>query len=124
MTTTATITIFISLTALIVSVVFGIINAAHTSGGDVRQQIEQAKKEAATSAKIETALNGIQSDTREIKSDQKGVQNTINSMNNRLIVVEQSTKSAHHRIDRIEGKEKEQDERLEEMGGGRNSKSG
>ncbi len=107
------IAIFVSICALGVSVIFGVINALHASGGDVRAQIEQAKTEAANAAKIETALNGIQSDTREIKSDQKGIRETIDTMNNRLTIVEQSTKSAHHRIDRIEGKEGRDDREKE-----------
>ena len=40
-------TIAISLGALVCSLVFGAITAVHNNGGDIRQQIEQAKLEAA-----------------------------------------------------------------------------
>jgi peptidoglycan hydrolase CwlO-like protein len=97
---------WVALAALIVSIVFGIITATRNGSIDVKAEIDEAKKEAALSAKIETALNSIQSDTREIKADQKGVRADITDMNQRLTKVEESLKSAWVRIDEIRGMSK------------------
>ena len=97
---------WVALAALIVSIVFGIITATRNGSVDVKAEIDEAKKEAASSAKIETALNSIQSDTRDIKADQKGVRDNLNTMNQRLIKVEESLKSAWMRIDEIKGGER------------------
>lgn len=94
---------WVALAALIVSIVFGIITATRNGSVDVKAEIDEAKKEAASNAKIETALNSIQSDTREIKADQKGVRADITDMNQRLTKVEESLKSAWMRIDEIRG---------------------
>ena len=94
---------WVALAALVVSIVFGIITATRNGSVDVKAEIEEAKKEAASSAKIETALNSIQSDTREIKSEQKGVRSDMNEISRRLTKVEESLKSAWMRIDEIRG---------------------
>lgn len=94
---------WVALAALVVSIVFGIITATRNGSVDVKAEIEEAKKEAASSAKIETALNSIQSDTREIKSEQKGVRADMNEISRRLTKVEESLKSAWVRIDEIRG---------------------
>lgn len=94
---------WVALAALVVSIVFGIITATRNGSVDVKAEIEEAKKEAASSAKIETALNSIQSDTREIKSEQKGVRSDMNEISRRLTKVEESLKSAWVRIDEIRG---------------------
>ena len=104
-------TIAISLGALVCSLVFGAITAVHNNGGDIRQQIEQAKLEAARSAKIETALQGIQSDTKEIREDQKVFRNAVADLNQKMLSVEQSVKSAHHRIDEIVHKDGDRKEK-------------
>lgn len=110
---TAIIAIIISAVGLLVSIIFSILGAVHNNGGDVRVQIDQARKEAATSAKIETALNGIKSDTNNIRTDLKNVNETMVNINMRLVAVEQSTKSAHKRIDMINGKEIQREEQHE-----------
>lgn len=97
---------WVALAALVASIVFGIITATRNGSVDVKAEIEEAKKEAASNAKIETALNSIQSDTRDIKADQKGVRDNLNTMNQRLIKVEESLKSAWMRIDEIKGGDK------------------
>lgn len=94
---------WVALAALVVSIVFGIITATRNGSVDVKAEIEEAKKEAASSAKIETALNSIQSDTREIKSEQKGVRSDMNEISRRLTKVEESLKSAWVRINEIRG---------------------
>ena len=104
--------ILVALASLIGTVVFGILTAVHNNGGDVRKEIEKARLEAARGAKIETALQNIQSDTKELKEDLKVFRDAIADISNRLLTVEQSTKSAHHRIDEIvykDGDRKEKD---------------
>lgn len=90
---------WVALSALAVSIVFGIIGASRNNNVDVKAEIDEAKREAASNAKIETALNSIQSDTREIKTDQKGIRADITDMGQRLTKVEESLKAAWIRID-------------------------
>lgn len=94
---------WVALLALAASIIFGVIGASRNNSVDVKSEIEEAKKEAASSARIETALNSIQSDTREIKSEQKGVRSDMNEISRRLTKVEESLKSAWVRIDEIRG---------------------
>lgn len=98
--------VWVAIAALLVSVVFGIIGATRNSNVDVKGEIEEAKKEAALSAKIETALNAIMSDTREIKSDQKSLMADVNDLKERMTKQEESLKSAWIRIDEIRGGKK------------------
>jgi DNA repair ATPase RecN len=94
---------WVALLALAASIIFGVIGATRNNSVDVKSEIEEAKKEAASSARIETALNSIKSDTRDIKSEQKGVRLDMNEMSRRLTKVEESLKSAWVRIDEIRG---------------------
>lgn len=94
--------VIISLLSLAGMIVFGVLTAAHNNSGDVRQQIEEAKKEAAANAKIELSLDSIKADTGEIRSEQRTMRMDINDYGKRLVIVEQSAKSAHHRIDRLD----------------------
>lgn len=94
--------VIISLLSLAGVVVFGVLTAVHNSGGDVRQQLEDAKREAATNAKIETSLDSIKVDTAEIRTEQRSLRTDMAEYNRRLTVVEQSTKSAHHRLDHVD----------------------
>ena len=98
--------VWVAIAALLVSVVFGIIGATRNSNVDVKSEIEEAKKEAALSAKIETALNAIMSDTREIKSDQKSLMADVNDLKERMTKQGESLKSAWVRIDEIRGGKK------------------
>lgn len=101
---------WVALLALVASIVFGVITATRNNSVDVKSEIEEAKKEAASSAKIETALTAIQSDTSEIKEAQKGVRADINDLKIRQTKTEESLKSAWKRIDELnsdEGRKKE-----------------
>ena len=98
--------VWVAIAALLVSVVFGVIGATRNSNVDVKSEIEEAKKEAALSAKIETALNAIMSDTREIKSDQKSLMADVNNLKERMTKQEESLKSAWVRIDESRGGKK------------------
>lgn len=99
---TAVISVIVAVAALIVSVIFGTLNANRQHNGMIQQQIDDAKNKAAADARIETSLTQIKTDTGEIRSEQKGIRNDMNDFNKRLVIVEESTKSAHHRIDRVD----------------------
>lgn len=51
--------------------------------------------------KLENINNGV----NEIKSDMRNMNSELQSLRDRMIIVEQSSKSAHHRLDTLEGKE-------------------
>lgn len=52
--------------------------------------------------RVETKLDYIGGDTKEIRDDVKALKIKQEDMAERLVKVEESTKSAHHRIDGIE----------------------
>ena len=93
---------WISLAAVAISLVFGVLNATRSGQNDIRDQLEAAKQQAAQQAKIETSLSVIQRDTGDIKAEMKGIKSDLQDVTRRLVIVEQSTKSAHHRIDELE----------------------
>ena len=93
---------WISLAAVAISLVFGVLNAGHNGRSDIKDQLETAKQQASQQARIETSLSAIQQDTSDIKAEMKGLKSDLQDVTRRLVVVEQSTKSAHHRIDELE----------------------
>ena len=93
---------WISLAAVAISLVFGVLNAGHNGRSDIKDQLETAKQQASQQARIETSLSVIQQDTSDIKAEMKGLKSDLQDVTRRLVVVEQSTKSAHHRIDELE----------------------
>ncbi|MBV4429704.1 hypothetical protein [Clostridium tyrobutyricum] len=54
--------------------------------------------------RVETKIDYIGGDIKDIRDDVKAVSVRQEDMAERLVKVEESTKSAHHRIDDIEGK--------------------
>lgn len=86
--------IWIAVGALLVSIIFGVLNTSHNSNNDIQAQLDDARKQAAQDSKIETKLSAIQDDTQDIKTELRGMKADINDMNKRLTIVEQSTKSA------------------------------
>jgi septal ring factor EnvC (AmiA/AmiB activator) len=93
---------WISLAAVAISLVFGVLNAGHNGRSDIKDQLETAKQQASQQARIETSLSVIQQDTSDIKAEMKGLKSDLQDVTRRLVIVEQSTKSAHHRIDELE----------------------
>ena len=104
---------WISLAAVALSLVFGVLNAGHNGRSDIKDQLEAAKQQAAQQAKIETSLSVIQRDTGDIKAEMKGLKSDLQDVTRRLVIVEQSTKSAHHRIDELLKKEEDWNDQLE-----------
>lgn len=93
--------LLIAIGGIMVTLVFSILTQSRASRNSVKEEIQQAKVEAQKQARVESKLDEISSDTKDIKSDLRNVKADISSINERLIIVEQSTKSAHHRLDEI-----------------------
>ena len=104
---------WISLAAVALSLVFGVLNAGHNGRSDIKDQLETAKQQASQQARIETSLSVIQRDTGDIKAEMKGLKSDLQDVTRRLVIVEQSTKSAHHRIDELLKKEEDWNDQLE-----------
>ena len=104
---------WISLAAVAISLVFGVLNAGHNGRSDIKDQLETAKQQASQQARIETSLSVIQQDTSDIKAEMKGLKSDLQDVTRRLVIVEQSTKSAHHRIDELLKKEEDWNDQLE-----------
>lgn len=90
--------VLISIISVCSSVLFGFSNYKRNSNNDVTQK-------AAETATINVKLDTIGSDVRDIKYDITAVKKDVQSLAERMIIVEQSTKSAHHRIDEVVEKE-------------------
>ena len=100
------INLLIAIGGIILTLVFSILANVRASKTSIKDEIEKAKADAHRQTRLETKLDEISSDTKDIKSDIRNMKTDIGSINERLIIVEQSTKSAHHRIDSIEGGDK------------------
>jgi peptidoglycan hydrolase CwlO-like protein len=86
--------LLISLISAAFAVYFGVKNNKRADSTDV-------ERKAAEMATINVKLDTIGGDVRDIKYDMTDVKKDVQSLNDRMIVVEQSTKSAHHRIDEL-----------------------
>ncbi len=95
------INLLIAIGGIVLTLVFSILANVRASKTSIKDEIEKAKADAHKQTRLETKLDEISSDTKDIKSDIRNMKNDIGSINERLIIVEQSTKSAHHRIDAI-----------------------
>jgi len=94
--------LLIAIGGIAITLIFSILSQNRASRNSVKDEIEKAKAEAQKQARVESKLDEISSDTKDIKSDLRNVKSDISSINERLIIVEQSTKSAHKRIDNIQ----------------------
>ncbi len=92
------IALFVTLISVAFAVYFGLKNAKRSDTSDI-------ERKAAETATINVKLDQIGGDVRDIKYDMTAVKRDVQSLTERMITVEQSTKSAHHRIDGLEGKE-------------------
>ena len=94
--------LLIAVGGIAITLIFSILSQNRASRNSVKDEREKAKAEAKKQARVESKLDEISSDTKDIKSDLRNVKSDISSINERLIIVEQSTKSAHKRIDNIQ----------------------
>jgi len=95
-------TIEVALLISVISVTFGIYSGISNLK---RNNTSDIKKDAVETATINVKLDTISKGVDDIKLEQKSTSKDIKDLNERMIMVEQSTKSAHHRIDEISGRD-------------------
>lgn len=88
-------TVSIALLCSITGAIIGILTFTKNREKDLQKD---TKEEAIVSTRLEYIAKGVD----DIRLDMKAQDRKVQDINERLIVVEQSTKSAHHRIDTIE----------------------
>lgn len=86
----------ISLVSVAFSVYFGLKNSKRSDEKEIEARV-------ANDTRINVKLDDIGMNVKDIKGDLVSVKKDIQSIDKRLIIVEQSTKSAHHRIDEMTG---------------------
>jgi septal ring factor EnvC (AmiA/AmiB activator) len=94
---TVEVAVLISMVSVAFSIYFGLKNNKRSDTKEIEERVRQ-------DTIINTKLDSISQSIQEIKADIASMHSELNSHNDRLIVVEQSTKSAHHRLDSIEKK--------------------
>lgn len=87
--------IIISVLSLGFSVFIGLKNSKRTDTKDIEERVKE-------NTRINMKLDGITSNTAEIKAELSEMRKEINSHDSRIVKIEESVKSAHHRIDGIE----------------------
>lgn len=87
--------IIISVLSLGFSVFIGLKNSKRTDTKDIEERVKE-------NTRINMKLDGITSNTAEIKAEISEMRKEINSHDSRLVKIEESVKSAYHRIDGIE----------------------
>jgi peptidoglycan hydrolase CwlO-like protein len=90
------ITLLISVVSLSFAIYSGLKNMKRADTSDVERR-------ATEQATVNVKLDNIAGDCRDIKQDMSSVKKDVQSLSERLVVVEQSVKSAHHRIDGLSG---------------------
>lgn len=80
----------------VVGTILGVIAALNHTKKNTK---EETQCNTRLESKIDYAARGID----DIKLDNKEQSRQLNNMNDRLIIVEESTKSAHKRMDKLEG---------------------
>jgi len=91
------ITILISAISVCFAVYFGLKNQKRSDTADVAER-------AATQARVEAKLDSINSTVQEMRYDVSSLHKESTKQNERLVLVENSTKRAHERIDIIQGR--------------------
>ncbi|MCR4833107.1 MAG: hypothetical protein K5900_05995 [Butyrivibrio sp.] len=99
------ITTVISFCSLLIAATVAVTNIRRNSKAD-------DKNEATQLTTVIVKLENIGDDIRDIKKDIKEVNLEVQSIKERLLKVEQSTKSAHHRLDHLEGIKNEKETQI------------
>lgn len=89
--------LIVSIVSVAFSVYFGLKNNKRTDTKDIEERV---KSDTVINMKLDEIGRNVQTLTKEMTS----LREDINSHNERLIKVEESTKSAHHRLNMIEEK--------------------
>jgi len=85
--------IYISLGAVVISLVGLVLSGRKTTRDD-----------AAQTAKLDAQLSSIAGGVEDIRVDIRSTRERLDGISERLSAVESDCKSAHHRLDMIEGK--------------------
>ena len=91
--------------ALLISILSVAGTLFYASRNSKRADTADIARAAAESATINTKLDQIGIDVRDIKRDMATVKKDVQELTERVIIVEQSAKSAHHRLDSAEERE-------------------
>lgn len=86
----------------IVGAIIGYMSYQKKNQKDIENDASQKALMSSKLDYISNAVDNIRIDFKELKIDVKNQDAKVNSMNERLIKVEESTKSAHHRLDTFE----------------------
>lgn len=85
----------------IVGAIIGYMSYQKKNQKDIENDASQKALMSSKLDYISNAVDNIRIDFKELKIDVKNQDAKVNSMNERLIKVEESSKSAHHRIDEL-----------------------
>ena len=88
------IAVLISIVSVGFSVFFGLKNSKRTDTKDIEERVKE-------NTRINMKLDAISNNTTEIKNEVTEMRKELNSHDNRIVKVEESTKQAHHRIDEL-----------------------
>lgn len=91
--------ISISLLCTLIGCIIGIFGYKRTQKKDIEEDTTRI-------VKMDVKLDAIGKNVDEIRLENKDFSKSINNLNERVTVVEQSVKLAHHRIDGLEEKER------------------
>ncbi len=99
---TIELTILISVVSVAFAIFFGL-------KSNRRNDIKDIEEKVARDTKIDTKLDIISGDVKDIKDNISATKEKVDDIDRRLIKVEESSKSAHHRLDELSIKEGMQD---------------
>lgn len=85
----------------IVGAIIGYMSYQKKNQKDIENDASQKALMSSKLDYISNAVDNIRIDFKELKIDVKNQDAKVNSMNERLIKVEESAKSAHHRLDEL-----------------------
>lgn len=92
---TIEIALLISIVSVCFSVYFGLKNNKRTDTKDVEERVKE-------NTRINTKLDNISQDVRDIKVEVSEMRKSISSHDTKIATLEASCKSAHHRLDALE----------------------
>lgn len=92
---TIEVALLISIVSVCFSIGFGLKSNKRTDTKDIEERVKE-------NTRINTKLDSIGQDTREIKSEISEMRKSISSHDSKIATLEASCKSAHHRIDSLE----------------------
>lgn len=101
------INLIIGMVGTIIATCVGVYSVVSYVSKDKKEEIKEDKQDAtvevACNTRLEVKLDYVSKGIDDIKLDHKDMGRQLISINDRLIVVEESTKSAHKRLDKLEG---------------------